>query len=516
MYAIKIVSITANHKILVAESVNGLLEVNGSIVGPWIRKRALRGYTVYCSESVTSSQLAALIEDDDDYCFGKPSHVYGASIRTASRGRITFLSGDCWGLSGDASDCAKRLIEVSGFLDDTSFGFAQTAAACGSKIARHVAPYGFLIPLPERFRKAAHASLHVGPITHVAGGGYAAHIDRNGAFLESLFAPMPVNFWFNIPVGSESISESLDRECAIIAAEVTIHESEKTEQMPPLPVKYYGKTVYPFGRARGVWTSKLLKMAVESGEVSIDKVLGIISTNQSSNYLMPMYRLLKRYPKSVSKPIYTRFWGKLASSSTWTGSRREPQYGDSPGFGLWWRLESKESGDLRNPMYRPDIASFIVSSNLEEVIKTVRRTASGSLIATHIDSIWTRDIEAAREICESDKWKMVGSGNIRFYGHGTYTERLSSGRSRIAVMGLNGKPTISQLKQHISGSDTHSQYRVWSGNPTSDESAESIAPSLMFPDSIVVDCSFANPKLWTQGGKPARPETFIEESDVYE
>jgi hypothetical protein len=109
----------------------------------------------------------------------------------------------------------------------------------------------------------------------------------------------------------------------------------------------------------------------------------------------------------------------------------------------WWSDEKDQLDDLFNSKHRPDLAAYISSYNIMNVYKGIKQLKPESIIAVHVDAIWTDDIEGAKKLCESSPktqwtdpndekeymvsdyggWAIKRRGELRFYAAGVYVHK---------------------------------------------------------------------------------------------
>ena len=107
--------------------------------------------------------------------------------------------------------------------------------------------------------------------------------------------------------------------------------------------------------------------------------------------------------KDVSKPLYTRFWGKWGNRGGYSGmpaNRRTicPD-GSFPTGGFIWSSNITSQTSDADQTYRPDISAAIAAKNQIAVHRALRMLKPESIIAVHVDAIWTDDIEGAEKVC---------------------------------------------------------------------------------------------------------------------
>lgn len=344
--------------------------------------------------------------------------------------------------------------------------------------------------LPSRFREMAHAAVHGGPIACMRGGSKdAVEVDITGAYLNAMCGEIPVIGSYQHPETDEWIHNNYRalpkhiRWDQIMARgiehgfiDATVHVSEDLKYgLPPLPLTTDFGMSFPRGKFRGCWTIPLLKMAVEMGEVKVLTVHHAFYPERTEKVFLPYASYLRTLPKHISKELYVKFWGKFNFNGGFVGVKLEnpPEYPAIPKDGLWWH-EEKIPQLSRNvtPAYRPDIAAYISSYNHMALYKASRTLKPESIVAVHVDAIWTDDIEGAERLCnqspkikkfdaESGEYKYVSDyggwaikrrGPLRFWACGVYSHAGKVGYSGLdpRVHASNGKkPTHDEVETWI-------------------------------------------------------------------
>ena len=320
--------------------------------------------------------------------------------------------------------------------------------------------------LPHRWREMAHAAVHGGPICCLRGGSKdAVEVDIRGAYLTAMCGEIPIVANYEDPETGETSFNSyfagrkgitwdqiMDEglEHGFIDATVYVNENIKYG-MPPLPITVGEGMIFPRGQFRGVWTLPLLKMAVDFNEAIVLKIHHSFFTRRAERIFLPYASYLKGLPKEISKELYVKFWGKFNFRGGWVGEKREdpPPNGGVPRNGLWWHEERIGQLDRARPTYRPDIAAYISSYNHMNLYKAMRTLKPKSIIAVHVDAIWTDDIEGAQRLCDNSPkvtefdtetnslktvsdyggWVIKKRGPLRFWGPGIYDHDGKVGHS---------------------------------------------------------------------------------------
>ena len=471
------------------------LLVDGKPVGPWLRDQTTAGTTVYAGDDVPPSRLRALVAEKGDICMGSP----GGTIRgvrlavCGGKGRVTILTGTSWGVDGRGEVLRAGL---SAIMDDCAthgIEYRSTAASTARYLLRGLHPE--LHRLAPRWRETALASIHAAPIAHCTGGAeHAVHADRTGAFLDALRQPLPrpeAQVWAVGPDNPRALAGD-----GLVVAEVTVPDD--IVDVPPLPITQGAQSHSPVGTFWGVWPLPWLRYAVEAHGVAVQRVHG-------SCRMPPCTPWLRDYADLVDglgparKPLYTRVWGLMCAGAMWTGY--PPGYEPDSGvlaLGLAWCASGGDlMGNNRPHTYRPDISAYICMHNALEMHRAMARLEKGTIIATHIDAIWTRDVDGGRALARSPGWHGGREGPLRVWAPGVYKHADHMGYSewsdktdppdagRLEVWAANGRqPTA----------------RVWSASPRTHPDAVS-SPGYPPGDYSLTWARDAwDPTAWTPGG----------------
>ena len=496
--------------ILGASAEWGTLLVDGEEPGDWLRASRMRGTTIYADETVSAVMLASLVSYDDDYAFGSPGEVYGVSLRTAGKGRVTLYRGDAWGFSGVRADAIVESIrEIQAILAERGLDWRPTAAGTASAILRGL---GLLEqgPMRPQWRSMAHEAIHLGPILHCAGGSDdCIYVDRRGAFLAALDADMPSGGWSL--ARTPSVSAALASEATLVVATVDVEPTARNCDCPPLSIRRDGASVQPWGTFSGCWTGGVLKDAVERGDARIVRVIAVARAGHYSPFLRPAFDLLASLPKVAAKPLYTRVWGKMAGTGGgWTGRTTPQGDTDEPQGELWWHHSAGRSPwDTRvSDAYRPDLAAFIVSNNFRFMRDAISKLRPESLISAYIDSIFTEDesvLQSASHAPDFGGFRLEGRGRLRAYNHGIYEfSDATTGESKLAAMGWqsDAEPGSDSLRAYATSANMPLVGRAWNGDPRTDEDAAS-SPLLLGDESggyTPSGWAAWDPTFWTSAG----------------
>lgn len=406
--------------------------------------RAWSGTVWYAAPGIRSHDWATLLRPGDTAFGPAPGEIMGVKVRTGSggHGTIRILDSRCWGVSErDPEACFRQVQAIRAQAAACDLAPKNSAAATAVKAWMDrfdgQDDRAALRQLPPRWRGLAHAAMHSGPAVVLRSGApFAVHIDVKKAYLAALREPMPV-----LGVRHEMKSggyfthddcrwSKIRRYEGFVEALVRISgDPGDAFGLPPLPVRLTASgTIYPCGVARGVWTIRTVREAEERGEVEVLSVEQFAYAPVVEPMFSAFADFIEKLPQPLQKRIYTRFWGKLGSRGGYSATKSEmPIQGAVPASGLWWSWEGIEPWSSKaQPTYRPDIAAFVLAANQRNVLQTVRRLAPGSIVATHVDAIWTTDLTGAAAISaertgEAGSWRAKRHGPIRFHGVGMYT-----------------------------------------------------------------------------------------------
>lgn len=509
------------------------------------RQKAFGNTLWYMTSSVSPVEIARLLGPDDSAFGPSVGQVWGVNFKT-KHSTMKVLSALCWGVeTPDPEACRVELESI--FSDvlsgDMRLGNSASATALSLWIDFFDGKNGrvSLRQLPCRWRPLAQAALHQGPVTVMSGGAeHAVHLDVRSAYLSSLYDHVPVvgikdgervGGW----VTDTSSWDDLRYRMGFVEALVCVR-SFGVGEVPPLPVHAIlaggPGVVYPSGVVRGAWSIDQVREAEERGEVEVLKVFQSAFATRTEPVFEDMAEFMGHLPKRTSKLLYTRFWGKLGSRGGFRAVRSPtPVHGTVPSAGLWWSDERISTFSyLARPTFRPDIAAIVLARNQRQIVAATRRLRQGSIVATHIDAIWTTDLEGARAMsAESERraggWHIKeGPSPLRYFGVGVYQH---GDRLRCSGLDQRTEPlTADRLADFVraSSKDRRSllESRVWSADPAIDASATSRPLEVdMAGHQPIASPDVADREVWTSGGwatdryaYPPRREIDGEERDL--
>lgn len=480
--------------------------------------KVFAGTVWYAAAGIRSEDWAHLLRPGDSAFGPRHGDVLGVNFRIGEKGLMKVYRASTWGvMDRDPNRCYT---ELAWLMTEAMAADIEVRVSCATTAVRTYFDrydgndsHPAIKQLPCRWRGLAHAALHGGPIVVLRGGAPdAVQLDIRRAYLASLREDIPVvsrSDEGGFSLGGWWTSEDREWEHVrshfgfVDATVKVIGDPFDTNGIPPLPVHLGVGAAYPIGQIRGAWTIAQVVEAEERGEVEVVAVHQWMYSNRQQPLFAEIADFFDELPGPLAKRMYTRFWGKFAMRGGYVGEKRDaPEEGEIPAAGLWWRYEGVGLMDPHAPAtYRPDIAAMIAASNHSRVLRTVRRLEPGSVIAVHVDAIWTTDRAGAQVLVEeglatavpsdvpgappvvaAGSWKLKREGPLRFYGVGAYSHG-----GHVAASGYDpavlGPLTEEKLKVWVSKGATRRrqlllQVRTWHGDPATDVDAWS-EPSLL-------------------------------------
>ena len=438
---------------------------------------------------------------------------------------------------GNINPYDMSLEELIQYAEDKGFEIPEDKTYSKDDCISHLFEDVFTPPLgslPHRWREMAHAAVHGGPICCLRGGSdHAVEVDIKGAYLTAMCGEMPVIGNYEDPdTGQMSFNSYFAGRDGVTWEQImadgiehgfidaTVYVNEDLEYgMPPLPISVGEGMVFPRGKFRGIWTLPLLKMAVDFNEAQVLKVHHSFFSRRAEQLFLPYASFLRRLPKPISKELYVKFWGKFNFRGGWVGIKQAeaPDRPCIPANGLWWYEERINQTDRARPTYRPDIAAYIASYNHIALYKAMRSIDPKSIIAVHVDAIWTDDLEGARRLCDNSKkvnefniqenrletvsdyggWVIKREGPLRFWACGVYDHNGKLGYSGFDAKkySTTGKPTRSEIDNWMKVRDNNKQEREnlccreWKDGITPGQDENAISKSVIL-DEINPTCPF--------------------------
>lgn len=415
------------------------------------RRPAWSGTTWYTTSAVSMANLLSLMGPDDQAFGPKPERPLGVHFRWEDPNGKSYgykvMSSSLWDVRSRDPRETEDLLSYNMMLCAND-GVMPRMSAAGTAVGRYMDVYDgrdgrpSSAQLPPRWRGLAHASFHGGPIVLTRGAAReCVHIDMRAAYLDAMSQPLPVwgevdgkkvGGWYTIEdAGWDQIRDKV----GFVEAQVTVDPALGLElDIPPLPVRLGFCSAFPSGTFWGSWPIQMVREAEDRGEVVVNEVKQWCFAPLT----MPLFAEIAKDFAGCKKGklLYTRFWGKWASRGGFVGQRTdEPEAGSVRSHGAWWSFDGVDSYSHEAPAtYRPDLASLIAGYNHMQVMAAVRALKPGSVIALHVDAIWTTDVEGARALVESmeNRWIVKQEGPGRFYGPGVYHHN-----SRIAASGYD-------------------------------------------------------------------------------
>lgn len=505
------------------------------------RRRSWGGTLWYADDTIRPGDVARLLSPGDEAYGPAVGQVRGVKIRADEDRVYRVVTADSWGVHRRDASVAdaeirelRTLAEVNGMRVKTSAASTSVGAYIDRWDGDDLHPA--LCQLPCRWRALAHASFHGGPIAVLRGGAeHAVSIDVRRAYLDALYQPIPV--LGNTPDGkvggymclaSEDWREIRKREGFV---EATVYVRTNPVGLPPLPIHSPQGVIFGNGRIRGAWVISQVRDAEERGEVVVEKV----HQHAIARQMRPMFAEVADYfsqlPSKLAKISYQRFWARFGNPGGWTGVvSSTPRIGEHPATGLWWHYEGVTLFDAdASRTYRPDISAFIAAANHRRVMDILGRDlAPESIIATHVDAVWTTDVAGAQRICDRGNgigaWRVKKAGHLRFFGPGCYDHAgdLAASGYDASTFGPVTRANIESWAQGDGSAHRRAvmMQREWVGDPSRDEGATSTALELDMP---VEDSRVEGPptwhEMWTPGGwlrpnyRVLAPEWAVSDTD---
>jgi hypothetical protein len=495
--------------------------------------RAWKGTLWYAPDGIGANDWARIMRPGDAGFGPRPGHLLGATFQLPKRGQFKVMSASTWGVGDrDPNRCSDDLTEL--FVQARAIGLPIRGSAAATAVQTYLDRWDGkddahpkMKQLPCQWRGLAHAAMHGGPIAVLrASGTNVAQIDVHRAYLAALHEPVPV-------LGSDAAGKvggyyttddrrwaSIRKLCGFVDASVRVHgDRQDPAGLPPLAVHLGFGTAYPRGLLRGAWTIAEVREAEERGEVEVIAVHQFCFAPVTRPLFAEAADLFASFPMPLGKRLYTRFWGKLGSRGGFVAHKsEEPIEGEVPLSGLWWRWEGIPLDSHKAPRtYRPDLASFVCAHNHRNVMKTLRQLAPASVLAVHVDAIWTTDIAGCKRACpppveaRPGEWKLKRTGPVRFYGVGCYRHG-----DHLAASGYDahvfGRLTPDRMEKWINGSrNMHRRMvlesRHWTADPAQDATATSRPLTLiMDPARSPAEGPSVYDPAWTIGGWRRKPE----------
>lgn len=363
------------------------LYVDGEALAEAPRGRRWRSVVAYHVGAMDHALLEGWIEEEDSARASRDGKDRSYTYRSAGH-TFRLLGADAWGLPGEAEAAAEALSELRAALADEGWKWGLTA----STIAGRVMAEEKLRPgqLPPRWRALAHDAIHQGPVAVLRGGApVAVASDRTAAFLAGLRTPVGLTWTAGLRRW-----EHVRRQVGIAFATVRVAPCD----LPPLPIRKGGGTLYPSGHFAGTWTIQQLRDAEDAGSVEVEQLHeAAVAIDPAPYYAGCADRIEAIADKNLRKLVYTRFWGRLARLGGFEGTRERPEDTSSDrwiGSSLWWTWRGHGGDSFECPPdYRPDHAAAIAGTNSTAMQRAVRRVPPGQLVAAHVDCLWTAGAE---------------------------------------------------------------------------------------------------------------------------
>lgn len=384
-------------------------------------------------------------------------------LRTKGKGALTLQPASAWSFSSsDVGDLAGEVAELRVALEETelyrsrgSTAWPGTAATVAGWVREaHVPRLGRRekSQLQPRYRGPAHAALTSGPQMVLRSGGVPGQLlcalDQRRAYLRALTVPvgLPRSEVVVRNVSLDTWRSLVLRGPALVQAHVWV---EHGLPLGPLPVfnRTLGITEWPTGYVHGWFPDAWLREIEAEGWGEVVQLQGLISWERFEGLHIPAMEAMEELlsVSSKLKPVYLRYWGRLAGVGGWRG---EPvsvsgyQLGEKYGA-LWREVSLRARGNLEEeledfeevpdldaqlgsrlrwtwhghggldhrcpPDYRPDHAALISWGAVAETLRVALHMPSPeSIYMLHVDSVWTSDLEHARRVSgyASESWRV--------------------------------------------------------------------------------------------------------------
>ena len=492
-----------------------------------MRGRHLNGTIWYTDATVRPSDIARILRPGDEAIGPAPGVIRGARVRTDTSS-YQLVSGESWGVHRRDPNVAHHEIRTLRALAAAA-GMRVKPSAATTSINTYLdrwdgdLDHPAVCQLPSRWRAMAHAAFHGGPIAVLGGGAeHAVQIDVHRAYLDALYTPIPV--LGTTPGGKTGGYEAMEpgvrwnhirRREGFVDAIVEVHTDPTS--LPPLPVSTRGGILYPNGRIRGCWVISQVREAEARGSVTVHEIRQAIVARQLRPLFAEVADFFSGLPKQLAQISYQRYWARWGNPGGYIGMRRDqPEPGETPAHGLWWHYDGVKTLDTNAPRtYRPDISAIISAVNQRRVIRAIHQDlAIGSVIATHVDAIWTTDAVGAKKICDRSTgvggWRVKREGPLRFWATGCYDHAGDIAASGYDAATL-GPVTRDRVEKWIHAEQGFTRksilnQRAWTSDPGENANATSTAlTSAIDTNRPVTHGPNVYDPIWTQSGW-ARPD----------
>lgn len=489
-----------------------------------------RRVTVYVAGRGAMAPWLALMRPQDRAF--RTDHAGRLSVTFKGAGQISVRSPEAVGLSPDldALSLGRAMQDLWSELQELDHDWPSSLGALARTVRDQLIKTTG--STPSRWRGPGLAAMHAGPMVIRRGGAdYGVAWDRTAAYLQALSAPTPhPRCWTasrsarvtgavtDTTAWRDRLAEDGDVPF-IVTATVWVDGSHGLDELPGvLPVRTMFGVLYPVGRLRGTWTSRLLDAAIATGRVVVEEVHDLCIGEWTSAwrpFADYLWTLREEGFKRVAKGIYTRAVGQLASVGGWQG-RTEQADGALrfPGSPLWWTPTMPNVWRARLPqVFQPDVAAFLFAHNAAEML-TMGQWLGTRAVAAHVDCWWFEGTPAEARNPPAG-WATKGRGPLRFYGVGIYRHgdtRKAMGApagTPMSDMGLLTHALHNFSQGHGPGSDTE-WGGVWpcqlSGLDAHAVSQRWDDPELYLGDLDAEARAVGRPPLywsgWTTGGFP--------------
>lgn len=347
----------------------------------------------------------------------------------AKGGRPTYDMGTATYRSVDSFpfDTHEERIEAIRWLDLHNYGLRYSSSALlDHMMRRHVK----ISQLDGVYWGIGLAAVHQGHMSIFRRGQvtYSAINDIKQAYLNSMDNVFPPTLSQPVKLAPDEYPESkhiVDGWEGVVSAWWSVPKSHA----PFIPSNVTGQVIYPYGEVYSTMTGDMAREAIRQGceIIEVRRAMAYLWRN-SGHHFAELADAIRRLPKAIAKPIYTRFFGSMCGTGHYYYSQdmldaaleeREdyaPQtehyrFHDSV---LPWEERTIFTGHEPRSGFRPDIAAAIAASPAVMVGKELHRLGEHALLS-HVDSVVTDG-----PTIDDNRWAVKGSGAYIGCGIGNY------------------------------------------------------------------------------------------------
>lgn len=449
---------------VIVEQDGANLLVDGAVADP--HSRAVRSLLGYFAGPVDHQAMEAMLAPGDTAYTGKDAIERSYTFRQRG-GTFRIMPGSVWGLPNNPEAAQADLAHLQAAVEEEGWKWGATAGTIAGRILDyHTVVLG---QLPPRWRALAHAAINQGPQVVTRGGApFAWAIDRKAAFLSGMRAEVATGF-VALPPEWRIVRRAPD---GFVRASVRVPE---TDGIPPLPVYASGASWCPSGEFVGTWTIKALREAEALDGVSILRIYEAAGAMEMEPYHAPAAdRIEEIADKRLRKPVYLRYWGRMAAVGGWQGrpdsEEHEAEEVKLIGSSLWWKWHG-HGGESTScpPDYRPDHAAMIATSNAMMMAEAARSLPGSRILGAHVDCLWVEGNAGDAPPRLRGEWSIKSEGPCRLYAPGVYVH----GETMCASGCKSDIVTAEDVATFASKGGNHAKVaRVWRDGVTCAESEE--------------------------------------------